>query len=59
MDKARKPRMEIMQMIERVRDGEDAEEVIAGRKPGKEKNGDPDGLDERLERFLGDFRRMR
>ena len=59
MGKAQKPRAEIMQMIERVRDGEDAEDVVTGLesdKGGKDVSGD---LDECLERFLTGRKRKR
>ena len=59
MGKAQKPRAEIMQMIERVRDGEDAETVLVGRNTGEEEKGDSGDLDERLDRFLGKGRKKR
>ena len=44
-------------MIERVRKGEDAGDVIAGKEikkeEGKEKDGEGESLRERAERFLG------
>ena len=43
-----------MEMIERVRAGEDAEDVIAGRDRGKEEKDDSGGLKEDIKRFLED-----
>ena len=42
-----------MEMIERVRAGEDAEDVIAGKRDrGKDEKDDSGGLKEDIERFL-------
>ena len=55
----KKPKMEmqVVQMIERVRAGEDAEDVIAGRDRGKSENADSEGLQEDIGRFLDRNRR--
>ena len=45
-----------MEMIERVRVGEDAEDVIAGRDKGEPKKDDSGGLREDIERFLAKHR---
>lgn len=42
----------VLEMIERVRAGEDAEAVITGENTGKDKNGYSGGLGEEIERFL-------
>ena len=44
-------------MIERVRAGEDAKDVIAGRARGKDEKDDSGGLKEDIERFLEKNRR--
>ena len=46
-----------MEMIERVRAGEDAEDVIAGRDGGLCEKDDSGGLKEDIERFLAKNRR--
>lgn len=43
----------VLEMIERVKAGEDAEAVIAGLDAGKEEIDDSGGLGEDIERFLG------
>ena len=46
-----------MEMIERVRDGEDARKVIRGLREGKDGESDEEGLRERTERFLAKNRK--
>ena len=51
----KKPKMEmkVVQMIERVRAGEDAEDVIAGRDRGEDEKDGSEGLKEDIEWFSG------
>ena len=49
----------VLEMIERVRDGEDANEVVRGLRAGKGGKRDAEGLDERTERFLREGKRRK
>ena len=46
-----------MEMIERVRAGEYAEDVVQGSRDGKDEKDDSGGLRERTERFLKNTRK--
>ena len=55
----KKPKMEmqVVQMIERVRAGEDAKDVIRDTDKGESEKDASGNLDERLKRFLGKDRK--
>ena len=57
MDRAKEPRLEILQIIERVRDGEEAKDVVTGCSEGKGEEEGSEGLRERAERNIDGVRR--